>query len=79
MATFKKARSQRLKFGTKARNENKRNRVVSFNHSDARVFSSKGYFNLLAFHAIFLNRSFGTNPKKFLGESNPLGRLKKES
>ena len=75
MSTFKKARNQRVFYGSKAKSQRKKNRGESMNHQDSRVLSSKGFFKILALHAIFLNRSFGTNPKKYLGESDVVGRL----
>lgn len=76
MSTSNKARNQRDFYGSKAKNQRKKNRGATMNHQDARVLSSKGYFKISALHAMFLNRSFGTNPKKYLGESDVVGRLK---
>lgn len=77
MSTFKKSRNQRVFYGSKAKNQRKKNRGESMNHQDARILSSNGFFKILALHAIFLNRSFGTNPKKYLGESDVVSRLTK--
>lgn len=75
MSTFKKARSERNYFGTKAKEQRKRNRAISFSQSDAHVLSSRGYFKIQALHAMFLNKAFGVDPKKYLGESQILKRL----
>lgn len=73
--TFKKARNERNYFGTKSKEQRKKNRAISFSQSDAHVLSSRGYFKIQALHAMFLKKSFGINPKKYLGESTPLGRI----
>lgn len=75
MSNYIKANNQRQFFGSKAKNQKKKNRGESLNHQDARVLSSKGFFKISAFHAMFLHRSFGINPKKYLGESDVVGRL----
>lgn len=75
MSTFKKARSQRFFYGSKAREQNKKNRAESFSRTDANVISSHGYFKIQCMHAIFLYRALGTNPHHYLGESNIIKRL----